>query len=156
MAGTMVERLLTIADDLVEERPRSAAFRRRAVSSAYYAVFHSLAKLCAETLLPDAPRDGTEYRRVYRALDHGPLKNAFTQAPLNGHPRLAAIGRAVIVLQSERNDADYQPPNAHLFPLQRVRELIDQARQILARINDLNADDRRLLATSLLFKARST
>ena len=156
MAKTMVSRLLESADSLLAERPGSSAFRRRAVSTAYYAVFHTLAKLCTEMMLPGAARDSVEYNRIYRALDHGPVKNVFSQPPLNHHARLSAIGRVVVVLQSERSIADYHPPDPKLFPPQQVRELVEQARQIIDRIETLSLDDRRLLATCLLFRTRST
>jgi hypothetical protein len=50
---TMVSRLLDAAELLLAHGGRSGAFRRRAVSTAYYAVFHSLAKSSAGALLPD-------------------------------------------------------------------------------------------------------
>src|SRR5271156_3336117 len=93
---SMVSLLLEAADTLLEERPRSSAFKRRAISTAYYAVFHALAKLCAESMLPSAVRSTNEYTRVYRALEHGPLKAAFGKEPLRGHETLRRIGDLVV------------------------------------------------------------
>lgn len=149
----MVSRLLDAANLLLEHGRRSGAFRRRAVSTAYYAVFHSLAKTCAETLLSDAITD--EYVRVYRALDHGLLRSAFSQGPLRERTTFREIGNIVTLLQSERHKADYLPPTEGLFGGQQARQLVDQARDVVGRIENLSLADRRVLATHLLFKARN-
>src|SRR5215831_1344468 len=124
----MVERLLDLADQLVREGRRSSALRRRAVSTAYYAVFHALAKSCASILLPSMDRNSEIYERVYRALDHGPLKTAFMAkaGPLADRDSLQKIGNLVVRLQSERHRADYLPPNPSMF-LDSAKKLVDQA-----------------------------
>jgi uncharacterized protein (UPF0332 family) len=151
---SMVSLLLEAADKLLQERPRSSAFKRRAVSTAYYAVFHALAKLCAETMLNAAGRATDEYARVYRALEHGPLKTAFEREPLRSHGTLRKIGDLVVPLQSERHRADYLPPIRNVFSEREARKLIDQARQAVSQIEALNLSDRRTLATCPLFRVR--
>ena len=151
----MVERFLASAEDLLKARSGSAAYRRRAISAAYYAVFHSLAKLCAETLLPEGGVE-EDVMRVYRALDHGPLRNAFSQSPLKDHAELKEIGALVLVLQNERHRADYLPPDSKLFPEAEVRQLVAQARIAVTRIEALDSAGRRMLATCLLFKERKS
>lgn len=152
--ASMVDRLLAAAQELLDRRSRSAAYRRRAVSTAYYAVFHALAKSCATTLLPNARRGTDEYNRVYRALDHGPLRNAFDRSPIKDHPSLKKIGPIVIRLQNERHRADYTPPESGLFPSSEVQDLIDQARFVVNEIEALDEVGRQLLATCLLFRDR--
>lgn len=154
-AGTMVERLLDAADLLVKESGGSSAFRRRAVSTAYYSVFHSLAKLCADHLLPIS-RTSEEYVRVYRALEHGSLKNAFSaqDSPLKKRTNLRTIGDLTVRLQSERRRADYLPPIRNVFPRGKAEDLIDQARQAVSLIESLGEQDRDTLAAYLLFKNR--
>ena len=76
---TMASRLIDAADLLVQEGAHSSAFRRRAVSTAYYAVFHALAKHCADVLLQPIKRNSYEYEQVYRALQLGTLKSAFAK-----------------------------------------------------------------------------
>lgn len=151
---TMVQRLLVAAEDLLNSGPRSAACRRRAVSTAYYAVFHALAKTCAETLLPNARQGSDEYRRVYRALDHAPLRNALNQPPATGHAVLKRIGPIILLLQNERHNADYLPPEKSLFPEADVRRLIAQARFVANEIESLDQSGQVLLVTCLLFKER--
>lgn len=152
---TMVAYLLHAAESLLSHNPRSSAFRRRAVSTAYYAVFHALSKACADTLLASAShgRDSDEYAKVYRALDHGPLRQVFEGA-VKKDRRFERIANLAVSLQSERFKADYSPPVAGVFSRAQVEQLIEQARQAVREIEALNADDRATLAAHLLFKKR--
>lgn len=156
--NTMVGRLLDLADQLVREGAamKSPALRGRAVSTAYYAVFHSLAKSCASTLLPSTDTDSEAYERVYRALDHGPLKGAFAakEGLLKRRESLRKIGDLVVRLQSERHRADYLPPRRGMFRGD-AQDLVDQARQAVSEIERLSDEDRIALATLLPFKSRS-
>ncbi len=62
---TMIERLLALAEELAKTAGNSLTLKRRAVSTAYYAVFHALAKLCADELLGDRSDTRTEeYVRI--------------------------------------------------------------------------------------------
>lgn len=148
----MVSRLLDAADLLLRNGRLSGAYRRRAVSTGSYAVFHCLAKTCASTLRLE---EGTEeYVRAYRALDHGPLKSAFETGPLKDRRNLREIGDIVILLQSERHKADYLPPTRGVFTAKQAQELVDQARDVVSRVEALGPADRRTIATHLLFKSR--
>jgi hypothetical protein len=139
---------------LARDGAGSSALRRRAVSTAYYAVFHALAKSCAGILLPSVDRNSQVYERVYRALDHGPLRAAFTTkgTPLKDRADLQRIDELVVQLQSERHRAD--PPNAGMFR-EEARNLVDQARRAVTEIERLSTGDRIALATWVLFKSRS-
>jgi hypothetical protein len=100
-------------------------------------------------------RNSEIYERVYRALDHGPLKAAFMAkaGPLADRDSLQKIGNLVVRLQSERHRADYLPPNPNMF-LESARKLVDQARRAVSEIERLSDDDRIALAALLLFKSR--
>lgn len=89
---TMIERLLKIASDLAETGANSLTMKRRAVSTAYYAVFHALAQLCADEMLGTAAPVSIEYTKIYRALDHGTLKLAFKAKPLSDSKAVRRIG----------------------------------------------------------------
>ena len=70
--------LLRIAEGLAEsaaDRPRRTALCR-ATSTACYALFHCLAKTCADMLAGRSPtkRSQPAWRQAYRALDHGETK----------------------------------------------------------------------------------
>jgi len=101
-------------------------------------------------------RNSEIYERVYRALDHGPLKSAFMAkaGPLAERDSLQKIGNLVVRLQSERHRADYLPPNPSMF-LDSAKKLVDQARRAVSEIERLSDDDRVALATLLLFKSRA-
>ena len=154
---TLVEQLLTLADDLLRIDHDNLGYlyapRRRSVSTAYYAVFHALARCCAEELLGETDRLSKDYERVYRALDHGPLRKAFESAPLKNNPRLSEIGDHVVRLQSERHRADYLPDKRVFTPAQ-CKELIDTAKIVVELLEGLSSQDRRTLSVHLLFKNR--
>jgi uncharacterized protein (UPF0332 family) len=159
--ATMVSHLLDVADLLIQEGSSSSAIRRRAVSTGYYAVFHALAKACADGLLkpinrPSLDRTSDEYSRVYRAQEHGSLKSAFSvqDSPLKKRKDLRAIGDLLIPSQSERHRADYLPPIRGVVSLRQAKKLVDEARQVVTAIESLNEQDRLTLATYLLFKNR--
>jgi aminoglycoside phosphotransferase (APT) family kinase protein len=150
--------MLDLADKLAAEEGRSSsAVRRRAISTAYYAVFHAVVKICADSLLqPGATRDRTsdEYARVYRALEHGTLKNAFAQekSPLRSRQALRRIGELIVPLRSARFIADYSPPVTNVFTPRQGRDFVAQARKAVSELNGLDDEDRRVLAAWLLFK----
>lgn len=152
----MADRLIDAADSLLKDGQNSAAFRRRAVSTAYYAAFHAMAKLCADYLVGFTQQSDPDYARVYRALEHGPMKQAFGQSPLKDNPKLRKIGVNIVKLQAERFRADYLPPTTDLFSLTEAQELVDLAREVVAEIEDSESrsDDSRTLAVNLLFKDR--
>lgn len=156
--ATFAGRLLEAAELLLKNGTRSAVFRRRAVSTAYYAVFHAVDKLCADYVSRSAKRSSDEYLRVYRALDHAPLKNAFSQSPLKDNPILREIGAVVILLQNERHRADYLPPVAGVFTHDRATELVGMAREAVRQIETLKPANKecRILALNLLFKERKS
>lgn len=153
---TMVGRLLDLANNLVKEGNRSSALRLRAVSTAYYAVFHALAKSCAGILLPSIDRNSEAYERIYRALDHGPLRAVFAakRGALNDREALQKIGEITVELQSQRHRADYLPPRRDVLSREQAKTLVDQAGEAVKRIECLSNEDRTTLATLLLFKSR--
>lgn len=151
---TMVSRLLEAADSLLQQKPRSAAFRRRAVSTTYYAVFHALAKVCAASLFPSMKADSDEYGRIYRALEHAALGSAFQREPLSRKAELKAIGEITKRLREERERADYLPPSASLFTVEEVQELLGLAREAINLIEGLSPEDRHLIAVFLILKTK--
>jgi hypothetical protein len=151
---TMIERLLALAEELAGTSSRSQTLRRRAVSTAYYAVFHTLAELCADELLgAETSRRSKEYVRIYRSLDHGALKTAFGAAPLSGVAAMQRIGNRVVRLQSERIRSDYLPQQT-LYTTDQSIDLVKSAKTAVLSIAELSHGDRRTLAVHLLFKNR--
>ena len=105
--------LLTQATHLVHSAPSTQASLRRAVSSAYYAVFH--------LLIAEATSNWNNVKlraALGRAYDHGIMKTASNRLsnsqefPFTGEdPRVVAslrfVARAFTQLQEDRHFADY-------------------------------------------------
>ena len=152
----MEQRLLLAAEDLCRRtarRPRDA-FMRRAVSTAYYAVFHALARMCADQLIGGSNAKTTAWGRTYRALDHRAAKSALQgEEAASLDPSLAGFGLLFGQLQDRRHQADYDPaPFRHYFD--ETLALVRQARSAIEILNSLPAETRRTLATLVLFKTR--
>jgi hypothetical protein len=150
---SMVQSLLRLADDTAKNGAQNATFKRRAVSAAYYAVFHAVAELCAREILGGVKSDSFEFERVYRALEHGSLKNVFNNPPLNASPQFKQIGILVAQLQSERHRADYLPMR-RLYTAKTCAQHLASARLAVTLLKDLGKADRKTLAITLLFKNR--
>jgi hypothetical protein len=70
-------------------KPKQAHLRR-AVSTTYYAMFHALARCCADLFIggTGTGRSKEAWTQVYRALDHGFAKSACTnKATLTKFPK---------------------------------------------------------------------
>jgi hypothetical protein len=150
------DRLLDVAHDLSRRtgrRPREA-FMRRAVSTAYYAMFHALARLCADQLVGGTHAKTAAWARVYRALDHKPAKTVLRGVEAAGlASEIVGFGEAFALLQERRYQADYDPaPFRYYF--NQTSALINLAETAIHGLNSLGVDERRALATLLLFKQR--
>lgn len=152
----MIDDLLNIADDLAGQdgpgRPRQA-YLRRSLSTSYYAVFHALAKLCADELIGVTRAKTNPWRQVYRALEHGLAKNALNQNVVQSlDPAAKIFADAFIDLQEKRHTADYDPK----FRVGRkvTRGYIQQAKKAIAALDGLNSEQRRVMATAVLLKSR--
>lgn len=117
------EALLSVADTLARLDDPTTVARRRAVSSAYYALFHGLiAEAVRHTFGDDAARDGDRYT-VSRWYNHGEMRtvsrwvirisrsdsvpNGVEVLLGNPPPDLIELARAFIQLQEARHEADY-------------------------------------------------
>ncbi|HEY8162720.1 MAG: hypothetical protein ACR650_04110 [Methylocystis sp.] len=150
----MIQRHLEYADQWVRNG-HGLTIKRRAVSTAYYAVFHALARLCADELLGSEreTRNSKDYERIYRALEHKTLRSVFQNAPKDNRA-LRQIGDRVVLLQSKRHDADYLPAR-HVFSKAESLDLIASARSAVTLIGKLSAEERRALAVRLIIRDRN-
>ncbi len=134
--------------------PPSEADLRRAVSAAYYAVFHTLAASNAE-LIAGQPQSGVSayaWERVYRRLDHGRAQNNL-RAVLNLlSPAGENFARAFIDLQGLRQEADYDP-NFSIIRSDAVNA-IAQAENAISAFPQLTQEERRLLVAQSMFDRR--
>ena len=134
--------------------PPSQADMRRAVSTAYYALFHTLAASNAELIAgqPQSSISSYAWERVYRRLDHGRAQNNL-RAALNLLSQGGAnFARTFIKLQDQRQDADYNP-NARITRSDTIN-IIAQADIAIREFAQLTQEEQRLLAAQSLFDRR--
>lgn len=150
--------LLSVADDLVSttsRKPRQTNLRR-AVSTAYYAMFHCLARCCADTLIGSrsADRSRPAWRQVYRALEHGFAKNSCkNQTIMKKFPKdIEDFANTFVSLQRKRHSADYDPFSQ--FTKLEVKSDISATRDTIERFQSTPIKDRRAFAAFVLFKSR--
>lgn len=130
---------------------------RRAVSCAYYAMFHTLAASNADALISNTPaaRQRWSWQQAYRAADHRPTRNKLTRASLGGRFPVAVsrFGEAFEVAQRMRHAADYDPES--VFSSLDVAEIIDRAEININAFNQTDAAIRRDLAIHILTTVRN-
>ena len=135
------------------QRPRQADLKR-AISTAYYAIFQSLARQCADLFIGVGPhRSDWAWTHVYRALDHGFAKNACIQAGKLGFPpEIVNFADSFVLMQEERHRADYDP-NAR-YSRAETQILISNAEQAIAGFKKAPRRDRLAFAALVLLKRR--
>ncbi len=164
---------MSLANDLLEQarrlatvdvtRPKQASLRR-AISTAYYAVFHLLLAACIRRIAPSTPAGLAE--RIARSLAHTEMKEVCipvsrgTRVPaLDGllaagfSPELRRVAQAFVTLQAERHRADYDL----LATFNRLETLGLLAEATLAfenwnRVQD--TDEANVFLSALLFAKR--
>ncbi|MCJ2068641.1 hypothetical protein MKK75_07475 [Methylobacterium sp. J-030] len=155
LGNTLVYDLLEVAETLARQGGRMnlrKASMRRAVSSAYYAVFHGLCFVCASVIV--GWRRSGELESVYRMLDHGQVRKRLTSPEAAQiAPAVATIGAAFAVLQERRHLADYSPPTMPVSQNETLA-ILNRARETVKALESLGDDQRRKLAVLLITKAR--
>jgi hypothetical protein len=151
-------RLLATHD---KRRPRPASLRR-AVSTAYYAVFQALCAMCADTLVGWS-KPWEAFTPVFRALDHARAAQTLLQPSLATTSELQRFGQAFRQLQEAREWADYSPEprpsfeegkKSAPFTREETLTLIDVAEEAIAILDGLNENARLKLATRLVARTR--
>lgn len=136
------------------QKPRQADLKR-AVSTAYYALFHALAKNCADCLVGTvkATRSNRAWAQTYRALEHGKAKAACESARNLAFPQdLKDVADAFVELQKARHDADYDP--LHRLTRAQAQAAVAQARDSITKLRAAPIADRRAFVALLLFGKR--
>ncbi|MGY2049279.1 hypothetical protein [Methylobacterium sp. JK268] len=133
-------------------RPRGTSLRR-AVSDAYYALFHALCYLSADGLIGwSSPPE--QVSALYRSLDHLETKRRLERSDVQAlGPEVKRIGVAFLELLRERHDADYSPERSR-HTRSDVLVLIALAREAVDLIEALPAPTYRHLAVLLLARTR--
>ena len=136
-------------------RPRQAMLRR-AVSTAYYAMFHALCQSNADALvgpLPSGP-DAELWLDTYRTLEHRAAKNRLASyISSRQDPAIRDFTRTFGSMQEQRINADYDPTAR--FVRSQVMTFISRAEAATRAFCNVPAQTRRSLAVHLLVRHRS-
>ncbi len=147
--------LITTARSLTELDPRqpTQANLRRAVSTAYYAVFHSLAHAAADLLI--GRESSAAWHQVYRALEHGNAKNACQQIQaMQRFPcEIQEFAETFVVLQGVRHQADYA--YGVTYERQDTVAAIDRAEDAINQFEAAHREQRLGFIAHVLFRRRS-
>jgi hypothetical protein len=170
MAVLNPEHLLDQADRLATPiaggAPRQADLRR-AISTAYYAVFHGILIAAADDFIGRSLRASERYALLYRSVDHRVLRALCEDIPKSTLPPkyapyspiggfdsdIVAVASAVVELQEKRHAADYDP---RLFVSASDASLaVSTARIALARLKSASGNSRKAFLTLVVFSPRS-
>ncbi|MGP9820632.1 hypothetical protein ACTZWW_11500 [Salinarimonas sp. NSM] len=133
-------------------RPRQANLKR-AVSTAYYATFHAVARICANALVGASKARTDAWVLTYRGLQHGFAKDVLARRDTRAmHGGVHEFASAFVLLQEMRHQADYDP-RASFTPAEAIAA-IDDAESGIAALAAVPAAIRLDLAARLLFKPR--
>ena len=137
--------------------PATQTELHRAISCAYYAMFHTLAASNANTLVGASPADQQRWawQQTYRAADHRPTRNKLSRASLGGRfpAAIRNFGEVFAVVQKERHSADYDPHSqVHATD---AADLIDRVEDAITVFNQTPDHIRRDLAIHILTTIRS-
>lgn len=162
------QHLVELAQTLVNARqagaPRQANLRR-AVSTAYYAIFHALCGAMADMFVP---ANASETRALfYRALDHGNSKKRcedLGKNPLAAKQsrffKIAAFGQDLrdfandfVRLQELRHLCDYDPD--YKLTKAQAQEYVDAAGDAIAKLGTANDTEKSKFLAYILFSIRS-
>ena len=159
LARDLIGAAETLANVSGTRRPKQANLRR-AISTAYYALFHALCNNCANCFVgkgPDYPR--AAWRRAYRALQHGFAKEACNyekaarQRILERFPvEIQDFAYQFYSMQLKRHSADYDPYIT--FEKSGVTTDIAAAKKAIIDFEAAPLSDRRAFATLVLFQDR--
>ena len=150
--------IATASDLLVAERgrPRQANLSR-AISTAYYAMFHCLAGNCADALIGGSGSNRSEsaWRQVYRALEHGTARRRCQQVSAleQFSVEVRNFADLFVDLQEKRHKADYDP--GYSFPKLIVERDIIRAEQAITNFRRVSLSERRAFAVYVLFTLRN-
>ena len=154
--------LIEIARQLADEsvaggrgRPRQA-WLRRAVSTTYYALFHTMARCGADMLAGSTPANRSQpaWRQAYRALEHGHARKQCSNALMKKFPEeIQSFEQTFVEMQGQRHTADYDPEPR--LVRSDVLQLIDITAKAITEFKKATPAERKAFAIYVLLKTRS-
>jgi hypothetical protein len=162
------EHLFEQADKLIAPPPAGTPRQvdlRRAVSAAYYGVFHATLTALADLFVGVTKRSTAQYGLAYRSLDHGSLRALCSKIIQPNLPakyaayqaqgfcsEIKAFSAAVVELQEKRHAADYDPTTR--IKSSDALAVVGTARRAVRRFGLAEQGQRDLFLTLLVFPPR--
>jgi hypothetical protein len=136
---------------------------RRAISNAYYALFHLALTAATDMIVGADQRTTPRYSLVYRSVDHSQLRSLCSRVsatnpqnvaliPTGGFGHVADFARITFNLYELRIRADYDPSIE--FTLDEGRVAVSDAEQAVKWFRQGSAEQQQAFLTMLLFKQR--
>ncbi|RBI74032.1 hypothetical protein DQW77_08595 [Roseovarius sp. TE539] len=148
----LADGFLKTARQLIPRRQKpDQAGLRRSISSSYYAMFHALARLCADGLLGTQPakRSNKAWVEVYRGLAHGECLQACQRAHKVAFPQeIKDFTDSFQQLLTDRERADYDPTAR--FSKEDALKTLGLAEAAVAALQGVSMRDRRAFAAWVL------
>jgi hypothetical protein len=140
---------------------------RRAISAAYYGIFHAIVTAASDLIVGASKRQSPLYGLVYRSVEHRALRALCEDirksqlpakygpyVPVAGFgPDFIALSDASVELQKKRYAADYDPMIR--VRMSDARLAVNTARVALARLAAADSEIRATFLTLLVFPPRS-
>lgn len=157
LSHTLIELARAIAQNPLPDDPHDTHLRR-AISSAYYAMFHCLAESCASLIAGAYPDDVSEsaWTQAYRALDHSMVpnktRNRNRQIFDQFSPAVKNFANKLAEMKAKRESADYNPTET--FTYADVITDIDKASAAIDEFEKIPETERRSFAIFILLIIR--
>ena len=128
---------------------------RRAVSTAYYAMFHALASSNADCLVGTSHDPLTQHvwSRIYRGLNHGTAKRNLMQDWGLFSPQIVHFADIFAQLQDQRHQADYDPNKT--FTILEAQAWVQRAEDAIAGFMQTDPEERKMVAIQSLINRRA-
>jgi hypothetical protein len=152
------ERLFEQADALISGYKNETDLRR-AISTAYYGVFHFILRHVADAVAGFGNRSTNLYSMVYRSIEHKPLRDLCvtmgskvkSYAPIGGFGPVIRFANLVQQLYEQRVLADYVP--VHSFDVIRSQAIVGYGREAVAYFNAATPEQRSAFIALLVIKS---
>ena len=150
--------LIQAGRDLLNPQPAGSSptdeHIRRAVSNAYYAMFHALAESNASVLI-GSPNNGVTiaaWSRVYRGLDHATARRELQRHRQDFPVQARRFARTFSDMQQLRHSADYDPTAG--FNVQEAIAYLDLAEAAILDYTQTAPSERVYVAAVTLIRPR--
>ena len=129
---------------------------RKAISCAYYALFHALCNCVADqwTGFDKELRGSDAWVQAYRLLEHGKIKAACIKVCSSEifSEDLKDVAQVFLIVLSMRHGADYNPRS--LISLKEAVETINTVEEAIRKLMNADAKDRMAFISFLAFPHR--